>query len=267
MFQQELPFGLNQSKFLLPALMEALKPFGPVPELAAIGVGMGPGSYTGIRIGAAIAQALAYSWKVPLIGVPCLENFIPSEHSIPFAAVLDARIGGIYFQRGKRSHHEVHFEREAQVSPLEEAGTLLEGIEHLVSPSVKSLQDKFTKLYPNKKWAWEERAPSVRMLLQNIERKHSKGEIGGAAPAFGSSLSSTNRSRAGKTQPKRKMTTSPQQFPLKNGRMAGCGVPSGSFCSSSVALATNSSQTEPADTPRSVLFRFLARITVFPSFC
>lgn len=176
LFQQELPFGLNQSKFLLPALMEALKPFGPVPELAAIGVGMGPGSYTGIRIGAAIAQALAYSWKVPLIGIPCLENFIPSEHSVPFAAVLDARIGGIYFQRGKRSPHEVHYEKDAQVSPLEEAGTLLEGIEHLVSPSVKSLQDKFSKLYPNKKWIWEERAPSVRMLLQNIERKHSKGE-------------------------------------------------------------------------------------------
>ena len=36
-----------------------------------------------------------------------------------------------------------------------------------------------------------------------------------------------------------------------------------SFRSSSVAIATNSSQTEPADTPRSALFHFLAGITVF----
>ena len=45
--------------------------------------------------------------------------------------------------------------------------------------------------------------------------------------------------------------------PAKKPKGAGCEVPSGSFCSSSVATATHSSQTEPADTPRSALFRFL----------
>lgn len=32
-----------------------------------IAIGIGPGSYTGIRVGAAMAQALAYSLKIPLL--------------------------------------------------------------------------------------------------------------------------------------------------------------------------------------------------------
>jgi len=41
---------------------------------------------------------------------------------------------------------------------------------------------------------------------------------------------------------------------------AGCGASSGSFCSSSVANATNSSQTEPAEAPRSADSHFLAGV-------
>ena len=46
-------------------------------------------------------------------------------------------------------------------------------------------------------------------------------------------------------------------IPAKKGDEAGCGVTSGSFCSSSVACATNSSQTEPAVTPHSAPPPFL----------
>lgn len=177
LFEQELPFGLNQSKFLMPALTEALKPYGAVPEMTAIGAGIGPGSYTGIRIGVAIAQALAYCWKVPLIGLPSLQGFIPSEPSVCFATVIDARIGGLYFQKGKSVLHDVSYEGLPQICPLQEAGTYLEGVSHLLTPSAKSLQAKLCKLYPDQNWVWEERGPSAKMLLLNAERKHGQGEL------------------------------------------------------------------------------------------
>jgi len=176
LFETELPFGLNQSKFLMPALQEAFKPFGIPPEIEAIGVGMGPGSYTGIRIGVALAQALAYGWEVPLIGIPSLQGFFPSVTSAHFAAILDARIGGVYFQKGTKRGDEVHYEQEPRNCPLEEFAGQIAGVTHLVSPCIHSLQAKLGKLFPHAGWIWEERSPSARLLLKHVARKHAKGE-------------------------------------------------------------------------------------------
>lgn len=69
-------------------------------KLDAIAVSIGPGSYTGLRIGLSEAKGLAYGLKIPLIGVPTLEliatiamfavsNFNPDTDL--FAPMIDAR--------------------------------------------------------------------------------------------------------------------------------------------------------------------------------
>ncbi len=174
---RELPFGPSQSKFLMPYLDEVLRPLGYPPPLDAIGVGIGPGSYTGIRLGVAVAQTLAYSWKVPLVGVSSLEGFIPSTPSVHYAAVLDARIGGVYFQTGECNGKGSLHTSPPQVLPLEEIGQRLEEVTHLVTPFAKSLQTKFKQHYPECQWIWEERAPSIQALLQRVEQNFAQGQI------------------------------------------------------------------------------------------
>ena len=45
-------------------------------DIEAVSLGKGPGSYTGLRIGAASAKGFCYGLKVPLIAVNSLETMI-----------------------------------------------------------------------------------------------------------------------------------------------------------------------------------------------
>ncbi len=58
-------------------------------DLAAIAVGKGPGSYTGLRIGVSVAKGLCYAADLPLIGVPTLAAM---AHG--FAAAHPDLVGG-----------------------------------------------------------------------------------------------------------------------------------------------------------------------------
>jgi len=69
-------------------------------DLARIGVGVGPGTFTGLRIGVATAQGLTQASGVELVAVSTLEALALSartaEPSLQVAAVGDARRGEAY---------------------------------------------------------------------------------------------------------------------------------------------------------------------------
>ncbi len=176
LFSEELPFGLNQSRFLMPTLTTILHANGwKGSDLTCVGVGIGPGSYTGIRIGAAVAQTLAYAWNVPLVGVSSLDGFVPSQENVAFAAIIDARIGGAYIRKGYYSEKGVEYLSEPFICSLEEVGDCLADVKVLVSPSIQSLKTKLDHLYPNQTWEWEEKAPSVLALTHSIRSAYQQG--------------------------------------------------------------------------------------------
>ncbi len=68
-----LPSGSTRFNNLMPSLDDLLTKVGLSPqELDGVIVALGPGSFTGIRIGLSVAKGLSESLAIPIIGVPTL---------------------------------------------------------------------------------------------------------------------------------------------------------------------------------------------------
>jgi tRNA threonylcarbamoyladenosine biosynthesis protein TsaB len=68
-------------------------------QLAAIAVGLGPGLFTGLRVGFTTARVMAQSLRIPMIGVPSLDLIAyPLRHSSRLVVpVVDARRREVFF--------------------------------------------------------------------------------------------------------------------------------------------------------------------------
>jgi tRNA threonylcarbamoyladenosine biosynthesis protein TsaB len=68
-------------------------------EIQRIAVGVGPGTFTGLRIGVASARALAQSLELELVGVSssrALAHALPAEDGAGTLSVIDARRGEVF---------------------------------------------------------------------------------------------------------------------------------------------------------------------------
>jgi tRNA threonylcarbamoyladenosine biosynthesis protein TsaB len=79
---------------LAPAIADTLARAGlHIHDLTLLAVASGPGSFTGLRIGLAVAKGIALACHIPIIGVPTLDIVAESQPlaaGIPLAAVLQA---------------------------------------------------------------------------------------------------------------------------------------------------------------------------------
>lgn len=119
-------------------------------RLEAVAAGAGPGSFTGLRLGLATAQALAYALGVPAVGVSTLEAmaFPWLGTGCLVVPVLDAQRGRVY----------------AAGYPREPAGFVPRTVEwetllhHLASgPGTESAENEVGRVILVGEWAWAHR--------------------------------------------------------------------------------------------------------------
>jgi tRNA threonylcarbamoyladenosine biosynthesis protein TsaB len=85
------------SERLSPLIEFTLRDYGvTLRDITALAVGLGPGSFTGVRVGVTMAKALAFALELPLVGVSSLDALVEPLCTIgpffpPIAAVTSTR--------------------------------------------------------------------------------------------------------------------------------------------------------------------------------
>ena len=101
--------GPSASQHLLPWITDLLKSEGiALRDLDAIAVGIGPGAFTGVRLGVAVVQGLAFAADLPVAPVVSLDAIAAKALTHPliermdaglhhFSVAIDARMGEVYW--------------------------------------------------------------------------------------------------------------------------------------------------------------------------
>ena len=97
----------THTKRILPMIDELLVNSGiNLKQVDALAFGRGPGSFTGVRVGAGIAQGLAFGADLPVIAISNLTAMAQAAFELyqaeNVAAAIDARMNEVYFSQVKR---------------------------------------------------------------------------------------------------------------------------------------------------------------------
>jgi len=115
----------RHARQLMAAIEGALGETGGWDGVERIGVGLGPGTFTGLRIGISTARALAQSRGLPIAGVSSLRALAAGSGAPLTLAVLDAKrteaFAGLY-------GHEGHEAWEPWVGSPDELGARVSGL-------------------------------------------------------------------------------------------------------------------------------------------
>ncbi|MBS0652567.1 MAG: tRNA (adenosine(37)-N6)-threonylcarbamoyltransferase complex dimerization subunit type 1 TsaB [Verrucomicrobia bacterium] len=159
------------SQSLMPTLQSLLSEAGlKLNQLDEIAVGIGPGSYTGTRVGVAIAKSLHFALKKPsLTGFCSLLAFIPRLEG-QFACVMPSKTGDFYLLKGVRSEGRL----TCSQSTLIDVNALIEelkGTDILIGKPLHEVQAKFADLALQ----WSLPAPSLDPILAYLEAPEQAG--------------------------------------------------------------------------------------------
>jgi tRNA threonylcarbamoyladenosine biosynthesis protein TsaB len=146
-FESSTETARHHGRDLIPRLAATLREAGQsIRDIDALAVGLGPGSYTGLRVGLTAAKTLAYATRAPLIGLDSLEAIArnaPADASA-ISVIADAQRGQLYVAEYARvSPDRLISTRSCQIEHVSawlarlEPGTLVLG-PALDSPRIRS---------------------------------------------------------------------------------------------------------------------------------
>lgn len=101
--EESMPLARGHAEALLPLIERVVaRVEGGFASLGRVAVTVGPGSYTGLRVGLSAARAIGLATGIPVVGVTTLSALLAPQLAIHgeglIVAAIDARHGAIYMQ-------------------------------------------------------------------------------------------------------------------------------------------------------------------------
>ncbi|KQP53596.1 tRNA (adenosine(37)-N6)-threonylcarbamoyltransferase complex dimerization subunit type 1 TsaB [Methylobacterium sp. Leaf106] len=101
--EESMTLARGHAEALLPMLERVMaRVDGGFESLDRVAVTVGPGSYTGLRVGLSAARAVGLAAQIPVVGVTTLSGLLApllaTNGQGLIAAAIDARHGSVYFQ-------------------------------------------------------------------------------------------------------------------------------------------------------------------------
>ncbi|PBC08244.1 tRNA (adenosine(37)-N6)-threonylcarbamoyltransferase complex dimerization subunit type 1 TsaB [Mesorhizobium sp. WSM3859] len=127
--RQVRDLGKGHAEHLMAVIETALQGGGlGYHELDAVAVSVGPGSFTGLRVGVSTARGLALALKIPAIGVTALEALAAEgANAFPGRAVLAA------LDAGREEIHAALYDKELAETYGASVATLAEAVAMAIS--------------------------------------------------------------------------------------------------------------------------------------
>lgn len=168
------------SSKIIPALDGLFMKAGiPLKKIDAIAVGLGPGSFTSLRVGLSTAKGLAYALNKPIIGIPSLDAAamnIKKGAADQICTMFDARRGLVYAAVYECFENGIGLVSEYMLVEPQEIFKLLKGdvafigdalplYQHLIEEKSRLRTAKFTPVFLDEK-KWFPSAKNVSVLAR-----------------------------------------------------------------------------------------------------
>lgn len=146
---ERMPEPHHQAAQQLPILLrDCLSETQLTPkDIGQIVLGVGPGSYTGIRVGIALAQGISFALKTPIIQITSMKAWKPTREG-PFMILFDAKSGGFYALEGALKRGKVTYSGNPALLSQEELLKRLSN--HQIITPDETIRKRLPELFASK---------------------------------------------------------------------------------------------------------------------
>ncbi len=156
---RELEHPKEHGRDLAPAVMSLLKEHSmPLDQLELIAVDVGPGSYTGLRVGVSFIKTLAYAEELPVVGVAscdAIASAAPVNNEM-LCVVIDAQWQEVYVATFCKDQGKWKRNGPIETSSPDEVVEMLDDETTLVGNGIPSFQSQFeetkARIGPESSW-------------------------------------------------------------------------------------------------------------------